>query len=51
MQTFIKIGVLVLEKSEDKTMTLCNFNKDLLISAGGFGSEFFRFIIIEWWVD
>ena len=29
MQSFIKIGVLVLEKSADKTMTLCNFNKDL----------------------
>ena len=28
MQSFIKIGVLVLEKSADKTMTLCNFNKD-----------------------
>ena len=29
MQSFIKIGVLVLEKSADKIMTLCNFNKDL----------------------
>ena len=28
MQSFIKIGVLVLEKSGNKTMTLCNFNKD-----------------------
>ena len=29
MQSFIKIGVLVLEKSAVKKMTLCNFNKDL----------------------
>ena len=28
MQSFIKIGVLVLEKNGNKTMTLCNFNKD-----------------------
>ena len=29
MQSFIKIGVLVLEKSEYEIMTSCNFNKDL----------------------
>ena len=28
MQSFIKIGVPVLEKSVLKTMTLCNLNKD-----------------------
>ena len=28
MKSFIKIGVLVLEKSVIKIMTLCNFNKD-----------------------
>ena len=28
MQSFIKIGVLVFEKNGNKTMTLCNFNKD-----------------------
>ena len=28
-QSFIKIGVLVLEKSGIKIMTLCNFNKDV----------------------
>ena len=28
MQSFIKIGVLVFEKNDYKTMTLCNFNKD-----------------------
>ena len=30
MQSFIKIGVLVLEKSGNKIMTLCNFNKDVI---------------------
>ena len=29
MQSFIKIGGAVLEKNEHKTMTLCNFNKDI----------------------
>ena len=29
MQSFVKIGVLVLEKNADETMTLCNFNKDV----------------------
>ena len=28
MQSFIKIGVLVLEKNGNEIMTLCNFNKD-----------------------
>ena len=28
MQSFIKIGVPVLEKSAVKILTLCNFNKD-----------------------
>ena len=28
MQSFIKIGVPVFEKSAVKTLTLCNFNKD-----------------------
>ena len=28
MQSFVKIGVLVLEKNADEIMTLCNFNKD-----------------------
>ena len=28
MQSFIKIGVLVLEKNANMTMTLCNVNKD-----------------------
>ena len=29
MQSFIKIGGAVLEKNADRTMTLCNFNKDV----------------------
>ena len=40
MQSFIKIGVPVLEKSVLKTMTLCNFNKDemeKIISDWGLG--------------
>ena len=28
MQSFIKIGLLVLEKISNKKQTLCNFNKD-----------------------
>ena len=32
MQSFVKIGGPVLEKSVDETMTLCNFNKDLSVS-------------------
>ena len=28
MHSFIKIGVLVLEKNVNNTITLCNFNKD-----------------------
>ena len=28
MQSFIKIGGAVLEKNANRTMTLCNFNKD-----------------------
>ena len=30
MQSFIKIGVPVLEKSAVKILTLCNFNKDVV---------------------
>ena len=33
MQSFIKIGVLVFEKNDYKTMTLCNFNKDVMLEA------------------
>ena len=33
MQSFIKIGVLVFEKNDYKTMTLCNFNKDVLVTT------------------
>ena len=32
MQSFIKIGVLVFEKNDYKTMTLCNFNKDCILA-------------------
>ena len=33
MPSFIKIGVLVFEKNDYKTMTLCNFNKDVMLEA------------------
>ena len=36
MQSFIKIGVLVLEKNGNEIMTLCNFNKDCCGSEGTF---------------
>ena len=42
MKSFIKIGVLVLEKSADKIMTLCNFNKDTHLDPKYVKVTFFR---------
>ena len=42
MQSFIKIGVLVVEKSGNKTMTLCNFNNDVF-SKGSYSKA-----LLDW---
>ena len=47
MQSFIKIGVLVQEKSAVKKMTLCNFNKDVISLLDNYQFSFLLFVEVH----